>query len=101
MSGIGGIRNTQAVIDLCDKHQIFPDIEVVPCSDLNKIYTNLDASNESGVRYVLDIENTLNEKTEQECKDKAAPKIQPQEKEMSLCSILGDAMRLFCCCKWF
>ncbi len=101
MSGIGGIRATQEVIDLCNKHQIFPEIEVMPCSALNSIYEKLDSSNETGVRYVLDIENTLNERTMAECEGKPAPVLQPAVNGgLSLGSILSDAMRLFCCCKW-
>eukprot|EP00928_Gymnodinium_smaydae_P072492 TRINITY_DN55845_c0_g1_i1.p1 TRINITY_DN55845_c0_g1~~TRINITY_DN55845_c0_g1_i1.p1 ORF type:complete len:404 (+),score=65.25 TRINITY_DN55845_c0_g1_i1:71-1282(+) len=60
-SGIGGIKNTQEVIDLCDKHKIYPSVKVCPVTDLGKIYTALDASNDDGVRYVLDISGSLKE----------------------------------------
>eukprot|EP00933_Yihiella_yeosuensis_P066190 TRINITY_DN7032_c0_g1_i2.p1 TRINITY_DN7032_c0_g1~~TRINITY_DN7032_c0_g1_i2.p1 ORF type:complete len:403 (-),score=73.44 TRINITY_DN7032_c0_g1_i2:551-1759(-) len=60
-SGIGGIKNTQEVIDLCDKHKIFPSIKVCPVTDLGTIYTALDSNNDDGVRYVLDLAGTLKE----------------------------------------
>jgi len=66
-SGIGGIPATQEVMDLCAKHKIMLKTEIVPCKDINKVYEALDSNNDGGVRYVLDIEKTLNEKTEEEC----------------------------------
>jgi len=62
-SGIGGIPNTQEVIDLCDKNKIYPEIELHSVTELNRIYEKLDSSNDAGKRYVLDIANTLNEAT--------------------------------------
>jgi D-arabinose 1-dehydrogenase-like Zn-dependent alcohol dehydrogenase len=63
-SGIGGIQATQDVINLCAEHSIYPDIKVVPVDELNSIYEKLDGNNDEGIRYVLDIANTLNENTE-------------------------------------
>ncbi|CAE7231427.1 adhC2, partial [Symbiodinium natans] len=63
MSGIGGIPNTQEVIDLCAKNKIYPEIELHPVTELNRIYEKLDGSNDAGKRYVLDIERTLGEDT--------------------------------------
>jgi uncharacterized zinc-type alcohol dehydrogenase-like protein len=51
MSGIGGIRATQEVIDLCDRNKIYPEIVIEPVTALNKIYTALDQANDTGVRY--------------------------------------------------
>ena len=61
MSGIGGMVNTQEVIDLCAKHSIYPEIKVVPVWEINSVYQKLDSENKTGLRYVLDLENTLNE----------------------------------------
>ena len=58
-SGIGGIQNTQEVIDLCAKENILPETEVRPVSDLNRIYELIDQTNDAGKRYVLDIANML------------------------------------------
>ncbi|CAK9105948.1 Probable cinnamyl alcohol dehydrogenase 2 (CAD 2) [Durusdinium trenchii] len=80
MSGIGGIPNTQEVIDLCDKHKIYPEIEVHPVTALNRIYEKLDSSNDAGKRYVLDIANTLNESTFSKTADLGEPtKLAPME----------------------
>lgn len=51
--GIGGIEATQDVIDLCHKHDIKPAVEVVPVTDLNKVYTLLGKTNKTGLRYVI------------------------------------------------
>ena len=66
-SGIGGLKRTQEVIDLCAKHDIFPEVKVVPVSELSDVYSALDASNDSGVRYVLDLEGSLTEAAFQAC----------------------------------
>jgi len=54
-SGIGGIKATQEVIDLCAAHNIKPDVTVVPVTQLNRIYESLDSGTDTGTRYVLDI----------------------------------------------
>ena len=38
------------MIDLCAKHDIKPDIEIVPVEGINKVYENLDGANDSGKR---------------------------------------------------
>ena len=96
MSGIGSIRETQDVINLCDKHRIFPDISIVPVTELNSVYSNLDSSNASGTRYVLDIGNTLREDIV--C-DAPPPKIGPDANKMSLGAILSELLGLLCCCR--
>lgn len=65
-SGIGGIKAHQELIDFCDEHKILPELEIRPVWELPKIYEALDASNQSGTRYVLDI-STLNDGTAQKC----------------------------------
>ena len=80
MSGIGGIVNTQEVIDLCDKNKIYPEIEIHGVTELNRIYEKLDSNNDAGKRYVLDIANTLNESTFSKKADLGEPtKISPME----------------------
>jgi len=34
---------------------------------VNEVFEKLEKSNDAGVRYVMDIENTLNEETESKC----------------------------------
>jgi uncharacterized zinc-type alcohol dehydrogenase-like protein len=58
-SAIGGIRRTQELINFCAEKAIYPTIEIVPCSEINTVYDKLRKSNDTGVRYVLDIKNTM------------------------------------------
>ena len=97
MSGIGSIKETQEVIDLCDKNKIYPEIAVVPVTQLNDVYTKLDASNQSGVRYVLDI-STL--KPDVIC-DAPPPILGKDSTNMTLGAGLWDCCSLFFCCKWY
>eukprot|EP00041_Stephanoeca_diplocostata_P011854 m.196695 g.196695 ORF g.196695 m.196695 type:complete len:162 (-) comp18697_c0_seq6:614-1099(-) len=39
-SVIGGIPNTQEVMDLCAREKIYPEIEVVPVQKLNEVYVS-------------------------------------------------------------
>jgi uncharacterized zinc-type alcohol dehydrogenase-like protein len=51
-SAIGGIQNTQEVMDLCARHNIVPELQVVPCEKINEVYSKLDSANDSGQRCV-------------------------------------------------
>lgn len=53
-SGIGGIKETQEMLDFCGKHNIVSDIEVVPASKINEAYKRL-AANDVKYRFVIDI----------------------------------------------
>jgi uncharacterized zinc-type alcohol dehydrogenase-like protein len=96
-SGIGGIANTQEVVDLCAKHNIHPALKVVPCSDLNKIYGMLDSNNDDGLRYVLDIKNTLKEDTV--CTE-SAPALK-HHAGVKLSGILSELMSILFFFKWY
>ncbi|XP_059307367.1 8-hydroxygeraniol dehydrogenase-like [Lycium ferocissimum] len=58
-SAIGGMKETQEMVDFAAKHNITPDVEVVPMDYVN---TALERLLKSDVKYrfVLDIGNTLN-----------------------------------------
>ena len=99
-SGIGGIRATQEVINLCNERKIYPEVQVVPCSQINAVFDKLDSSNETGVRYVLDIGNSLNEHTTEECLGMKSPTLKPAENALSLFPIITECLALFCCCRW-
>ncbi|KAK6774999.1 hypothetical protein RDI58_026000 [Solanum bulbocastanum] len=60
-SCIGGMKETQEMLDFAAKHNITPDVEVVPMDHVN---TSLERLLKSDVKYhfVLDIGNTLNKK---------------------------------------
>jgi len=93
MSMIGGITNTQEVIDLCARDGIYPDIEVVLVQKLNEVYTALDASNDAGKRFVLDLEGSLNEETFNTC-DAPPPKLAPNATGMTMPSILKELAKM-------
>jgi uncharacterized zinc-type alcohol dehydrogenase-like protein len=53
-SGIGGIGETQEMLDFCAKHNIVSDIELMPTTQINEAYQRLLA-NDVKYRFVLDI----------------------------------------------
>ncbi|PON31714.1 Alcohol dehydrogenase superfamily, zinc-type, partial [Parasponia andersonii] len=57
-SCVGGMNETREMIDFAAKHNITPDIEVVP---MNYVNTALERLSKGDVRYrfVIDIGNTL------------------------------------------
>ena len=97
-SGIGGIEATQAVIDLCNKHKIFPEIEIVRAEQINEVYEKLDSANQEGLRYVIDIEKSLNQDTASLC-TRGPPKLLPGG-SLSVGSIIGMCCSTLCLCKW-
>mmetsp|Transcript_6425 Transcript_6425/g.16463 ORF Transcript_6425/g.16463 Transcript_6425/m.16463 type:complete len:420 (+) Transcript_6425:67-1326(+) len=72
-SVIGGIKNTQEVVDLCAAKGIYPEIKVVPVKELNSVFEKLSASNDAGIRYVLDIGKTLTEEAFGVCAEMDPP----------------------------
>jgi uncharacterized zinc-type alcohol dehydrogenase-like protein len=52
-SPIGGIRETQEMLDFCGKHGITADVEVIPIQKVNEAYERLLASN---VKYRFSID---------------------------------------------
>lgn len=97
-SGIGSIKETQDVINLCDQHKIYPEIKIVPVTELNNVYTELDKSNPSGLRYVLDIENSLNENTR--C-SAAPPNLTPSKAHFNPMSMIPEFLYLLFTFKWW
>ena len=53
-SMIGGIRETQEVIDFCDLHGIAPDVTKVPIASINETWRNVVAK-KARYRYVIDM----------------------------------------------
>lgn len=93
-SAIGGIKNTQAVIDLCAKHDIFPETELHPVDSLNRLYELLDSTNESGKRYVLDIANSLNENTFENIDTSPPTELADEHRSVTLPAILKESVKL-------
>ncbi|GAB4169025.1 MAG: NAD(P)-dependent alcohol dehydrogenase [Wenzhouxiangellaceae bacterium] len=54
---IGGIAETQAMLDFCGKHQIVSDIEMLDIADINQAYERVQRS-DVRYRFVIDM-NTL------------------------------------------
>jgi uncharacterized zinc-type alcohol dehydrogenase-like protein len=50
---IGGIKETQEMLDFCAKHDIVSDIELVKAEDINKAYERLLKSDVK-YRFVID-----------------------------------------------
>lgn len=59
-SCIGGLKETQEMIDFAAKHNITADIEVIPIDYLNTAMERL-AKGDVKYRFVIDIGNTLKE----------------------------------------
>jgi uncharacterized zinc-type alcohol dehydrogenase-like protein len=51
---IGNLADTQEILDFCAKHQIGPDIQVVPIQDVNHAYKSVEKG-EVRFRYVIDM----------------------------------------------
>jgi alcohol dehydrogenase (NADP+) len=61
-SAIGGIRETQEMLDFCSKYNIACDIELIPIQKVNEAYERVVKS-DVRYRFVIDIANSL------KCKD--------------------------------
>ncbi len=53
-SGIGGMAETQEMLDFCGKHNIVSDVEIVPIQAVNTAYERL-AKNDVKYRFVIDM----------------------------------------------
>lgn len=53
-SGIGGIAETQEMLDFCGKHGIVSDIEMIKIQDINEAYKRM-LKNDVKYRFVIDI----------------------------------------------
>ncbi len=55
---VGGIKETQEMLDFCGKHQIVSDIEVIKIDDINQAYERMQTSDVK-YRFVIDIARSL------------------------------------------
>jgi len=51
---IGGIRETQEMLDYCVKHNVLADVEVIPMADINKAYERM-LKGDVRYRFVIDL----------------------------------------------
>ncbi len=63
-SVIGGIRETQDMLDFCNKYNITSDIELIPIQKVNQAYPRV-VSSDVRYRFVIDTKS-LNDYTEQQ-----------------------------------
>jgi len=101
MSGIGGIEATQAVIDLCAKHNITPLVKIIDASEINRVYEELERGNESGVRHVIDIETLRSPDLEAKCAAAAPPAFGSNDGGISFGGLLSTAADMFFTLKWW
>ena len=59
-SVIGGIAETQEVLDFCAEHAILPEIELIPIQDINKAYKRI-LDEEVRFRFVIDMQSLKDE----------------------------------------
>lgn len=57
-SMIGGIKETQEMLDFCGEHNIVSDVEVIKMQDINNAFVRMEKSDVK-YRFVIDIANTL------------------------------------------
>ena len=57
-SAVGGTKRTQEMIEFCAKHEIYPEIEVIPIQYVNEALDRLQ-KRDVKYRFVMDIENSL------------------------------------------
>ena len=50
-SALGGLPNTQRVIDFCHQHNIIPRVKLVTDRDLDRVFQELTVKNDSIERY--------------------------------------------------
>ena len=55
-SGIGGLAETQEMLDFCATHNILPDIEMIAMQDIQTAYDRMEAS-DIKYRFVIDMES--------------------------------------------
>ena len=61
---IGGIKATEECLELCAKHDIYPDVQLIEAKDIDWAWQELigPSGNKDGVRYVIDIKKSLENK---------------------------------------
>lgn len=57
---IGGIAETQEVLDLCSKHDIRPEVQMIKMQDINDAFDKMQAE-DVRFRYVIDMQSLKNE----------------------------------------
>lgn len=56
---VGGINNTQELLEFCAKHGILPDVQHIEAKEIDWSWDQLTQVNADGIRYVIDIKKSL------------------------------------------
>jgi uncharacterized zinc-type alcohol dehydrogenase-like protein len=59
-SAIGGMKETQEMMDFCAEHGIVSDVEMIAIQDINQAYERL-VKNDVKYRFVIDMASLKNE----------------------------------------
>jgi len=61
---IGGIKETQELIDFCHEKNVYPDCQMIEAKDIDWAWDQLvgEGLNKDGIRYVVDIKKSLENK---------------------------------------
>jgi uncharacterized zinc-type alcohol dehydrogenase-like protein len=63
---IGGIKETQELLQFCADKKVFPDCKVIEANQIDEVWDKLSgaggAGNVDGIRYVIDIKKSLENK---------------------------------------
>lgn len=54
---IGGVHETQEILDLCAQHDIKPEIEVIDIDRINEVFHTLRKNKDTEFRHVIDMES--------------------------------------------
>ena len=71
---IGGIKETQEVMDLCAKHDIRPEIKEIEIGDLNDVIQKLKDGESDNYRHVIDMNSLESIMNDENVEEIAAPK---------------------------
>lgn len=93
-SMIGGVECSQAVLDLCAKHGIRPEITVIPVDGIAGAYEDLSRGNVGGTRYVLDLA-TLDASAAERLDKLPAPALAPYSSGMNYLTIVQTLVGMF------
>jgi uncharacterized zinc-type alcohol dehydrogenase-like protein len=55
-SGIGGLKETQEMLDFCSKYDISSDIELIPIQEVNEAYPRI-VNSDVRYRFVVDMKS--------------------------------------------
>lgn len=64
---IGGIAETQEMLDFCAEHNLMADVEVIKAEEVNEAWKNLTLNSNPKARYVIDVKNTMTPDSAWEC----------------------------------